>query len=121
MTQGSDAPDTLLSAKGIRECADTAHEQMPAIGDLDGLGGTLARPVGVGAGAIAAEDLDAGVVLQPGGEGLSGPVGQEIDGDTPLLVHQERAVGAATLAGSVVHAEHTRRRRFRERQGAHKP
>jgi len=34
---------------------------MPAVSDLDRLRSPLARPIGVGSGAVAADDLDAGM------------------------------------------------------------
>jgi len=41
----------------------TGHtgEEMPAVSDLDRLRSPLARPIGVGSGAVAADDLDAGM------------------------------------------------------------
>jgi hypothetical protein len=40
-------------------------EQVPAIGDLNGTRGALTNTVGVGASAIAGDDLDAGPVNSP--------------------------------------------------------
>ena len=46
-------------------------QQVPAVGDLDGIGRTLARAVGVDAGPVSGDDLDAGVGPQPRGQALS--------------------------------------------------
>ena len=40
-------------------------EQVPPIGDLDGRRGALTDPVGIDAGTIAGDDLDAGPITQP--------------------------------------------------------
>jgi len=53
---------------------------MPAVSDLDRLRSPLPRAIGIGAGAVATNDLDAGMRPQPGGEGLRRAVGQQIDG-----------------------------------------
>ena len=45
-------------------------QQMPPVGDLDGLRRPLAGALGVGAGPIAHDDLDRRMVLEPRGQGL---------------------------------------------------
>jgi hypothetical protein len=42
--------------------------QVPTVGDLHGQRSTLTGAVGIGAGAVAAHDLDAGVLTQPVGD-----------------------------------------------------
>jgi len=54
-------------------------EEMPAVGDLGRLRSPLARAVGIGPGAVATNDRDAGMRAQPGGEGLRRAVGQQIN------------------------------------------
>jgi len=52
---------------------------MPAISNLDRLRRALARAVGISAGAVTTNDLDAGMRAQPDGEGLRRAVGQQIN------------------------------------------
>ena len=48
---------------------------MKPIGHLDGLGRTSPGSISIGSGAIAADDLDAGMGLEPADEGLCLAVG----------------------------------------------
>src|SRR4051812_18363329 len=75
---------------------------MPPIGDLDGLWRSLAGSVAIGAGAIAHDDLDGRMVLQPGGQGLGLAVGQQVDDPITLQVAQDRAVALAFAPGPVI-------------------
>ena len=45
-------------------------QQMPPVGDLNGLRRPLAGSIGVGAGTIADDDLDRRMVPEPRGQGL---------------------------------------------------
>jgi hypothetical protein len=47
--------------------------------DLDRLRRTAASAVGIGAGSVASDDLDAGTGLQPGGQGIGLPAGEDVD------------------------------------------
>ena len=47
------------SLDGLSEFA----EQMPAIGNLDGTRSTLTDAVGIGAGTVPSDDLDAGSIM----------------------------------------------------------
>ena len=78
----------------------------------DGVGRPVPRPLGVGAGAVAGDDLDAGMRLQPGGEALAGAIGQQVDRAVALEVDQDRAVGQPLVDRPVVDAEHGRRRQL---------
>ena len=53
-------------AHGIAEIA----QQVEPVGNLDRLRSPGANAVGIGAGPVAGDDLDAGMRLQPGGDGL---------------------------------------------------
>jgi hypothetical protein len=55
-------------------------QQVPPVRDLYGCGRALARPFGVGAPAVAADDSDAGVSAQPRGERRGFTVWQQLDG-----------------------------------------
>ena len=106
---GTSGCGSMPVAEGLDGLADVA-EQVPSIGDLDGVRGTLADAVGVGTGTIAGDDLDARPVTQPGGDGSSLAIGQEIDHPVCLEVDQHRAVATPTPPGPVVNPEDTRRR-----------
>ena len=49
---------------------------MESVGNLDGGGCALARTIGVGAGTITADHVDAGVLTQLGRQALGGAVRQ---------------------------------------------
>lgn len=82
---------------------------MPAISDLDRARHGFLDGLRVGAGTIPADDLDAGVFAQPGGEGLRRAVGQHVDHAPGLDVDQHGAVGAALAERELVHAQDPRR------------
>jgi hypothetical protein len=70
------------------------------VAPLDGL-------VAIGAGAIAHDDLDGRMVLQPGGQGLGRAVGQQVDDPVTLQVAQDRAVALAFAPGPVINTQDT--------------
>lgn len=81
---------------------------VPAISNLDRLGCPAVGAVGVGAGAVAADDLHTGVLLEPGGQGVGGAVGQDVDRSSRADVDQDGAVDPALTQVEVVHAQHGR-------------
>jgi hypothetical protein len=80
--------------------------QVPAVGDLDRSRCTLTGAVGVGAGAVAAHHLGAGVLPQPVGEGVGVPVAQQVHRAVGGHVDQDGAVVVAAAQREVVDAEH---------------
>ena len=66
--------------------------------------------VGIGAGAVATNDRDAGMRAQPGGEGLRRAVGQQIDRAVALEVDDDAAVASPPASAPVVDADDARRR-----------
>lgn len=68
---------------------------MPFVGAVLGLRGAGASALGEERRAVAADDLDAGVVAQPGGQGPGLAVGQQVQGLAGLAVDQDGAVPAA--------------------------
>jgi len=77
--RGGRAHASLLAREHTLDRLAHIGEEMPAVGDLDRPRSPLTRPVGIGPGAVAANDLDAGMRPQPGGEGLRRTVGQQIN------------------------------------------
>jgi hypothetical protein len=84
-------------------------QQMPPVGDLDGVRRTPRGSVGIGAGAVADHDRDARVPLQPRRQGVGAAVGQQVDDPSALEIAQDGAVAPALAPSPVVHAEHTDR------------
>lgn len=68
-------------------------QQMPSVADLDGLGRALAYTIGIGTGPIPGHHLDAGMLLQPGGQRLRLTVGQEVEHAVPLKYRCAQCVG----------------------------
>jgi hypothetical protein len=58
----------LANEQALEQVAEV-RQQMPAIGDLDGIRCSLSGAIGIGAAPITADDLNTGVCLQPGGKG----------------------------------------------------
>ena len=82
--------------------------QMPAVGDLGGQRRALGGAFRIAAAAVAADDLDARVGVQPGAEGFRGSLGEHVDGPAGFDVHQDRAVDMPLAQGKVIHAQHQR-------------
>jgi hypothetical protein len=85
-------------------------EQVPSVGDLNGIRRTLPDPVGISARPITGNDLHARMLAQPGGDGCGFPIGQEIDDGVRLKIHHHRAVASAPLPRPVVDPENPRGR-----------
>lgn len=92
---------------------------MPAVRDLSGLRSALGGSVGVGAGAVADNDRDAGVCGQPRRQGVGAAVGQQVDDAPPFQIAQDGAVAVAFAPGPVVHAKYGHRRIRLGAAGAH--
>jgi len=95
-------------------------QQMPAIGDLDGLRGSLARTVRVGTGAIPADDLHSEMIEEPPGERRGLAPQQEVDGTMRLHVHEDRPVGPPFAPTPIVHAENLGRAGVRQCRRHHR-
>ena len=103
---------------GIAEIA----QQMPAIGYLDRFRRALPDPVRVGTGAVACDDLDAGMLAQPISKGFGLPIRQQVHDLVTLEVDEDGAVATPTPPGPIIYAENLRRwrRRLRhDRFGCH--
>jgi hypothetical protein len=96
-------------AKGLNRIPKIA-EEVPTIGDLDGARGTLTNAIGIGASTITSDDLNAGPITQPRGDGRSLAIGQEINHLVRLEVDQHRAVATTASPCPIIDAEDTRDR-----------
>lgn len=103
--------------QGLAEVA----EQMPAVGGLHGIRCPLPHGIGVGAGAVAGDNLDPFMALEPGGERGRLPVGQEVDDRVALEIDQDGPVALAPAPGPVIHAQHARGRRLRDHGAVDEP
>ena len=83
-------------------------QQVPAVRDLHGPGGSLRRRLGVGRRTIPADDFDAGMGLEPRGHGVRVAVGEEVDNVTAFQVHDDRAVPLPLAPGPVIDPHTTR-------------
>jgi hypothetical protein len=97
LTQGSAAPNSLLSAKGINYAPNTAHGQVKAICHLDGVWRSLACTTGVLAGTIAADELWSLVLRKPRAQRRSRAVRQEVHNLTGGHVDYHRTVAATPI------------------------
>ena len=81
-------------------------EEMPAVGDLYRLRRSLAPAHGIVLPAIAAEDLDPHMLLEPGSQGFRRAIREQINRTMPLEIHKDRAVAPALALGPIIDAEH---------------
>ena len=95
--------------------------QMPPIRHLDGQRRTFCRTLGIAATAVPADDLHARVGVQPGAEGLSGPLGEHLDGPVGVDIDQHRPVDMPFAQREVIDAEHQRSPAARVGCGADQP
>ncbi len=102
---------------GGGDVLDTAGEALPeveAVADLHRIGGAARDALPVGEGAVAAGDLDTGVLAEPAAERFrvaSFPEGEREPGGG---VDEEGAVGAA-VESEVVDPQHPGRHQWRQR------
>src|SRR6267142_5002046 len=79
---------------------------MPAVSDLDRLGGALGHPRGVRLGAVARDHGHLRMRPQPGGDGLRQTIVEEIDRAATLEIDDDRAIGVALTFGPIINADH---------------
>ena len=87
---------------------------MKAVGYLLGLRSAEPDTLGVGTGAVTADHLHLRVSAEPGGEGVSRTVGEQIDNPMPLQVDQDGAEIAPFPTRPIVDPQHPHRSRGRE-------
>src|SRR3954452_4011815 len=96
-------------------------EEMPPICDLESIGCPLPGRLGIGASAIARDDLDAFMMLQPIRDGGGLAVGQQVDDGVALEVDQDGAVVLATLPSPLINPHHPQRRMRRSLSATNEP
>ena len=101
-------------AHGVAQIA----QQVEPVGNLDRLRSAGTNAVGKGTGPVAGDDLDAGMILQPGGDGLGTAVGQQLDRPVGTLeINDNGAVAPAAAPGPVTDTDDARRQRRFDRNG----
>jgi hypothetical protein len=105
-----------MSVKHLVEGFGEVLQQVKAIGHLDGVGGALSGPIRIGSGPIPSEHADAGMGLQPEGEGLGLTIGQEGERPPPFEIDQPSPLGLALAIRPIVDTEHVRRGHIGEGQ-----
>ena len=81
-------------------------QQVPAVGDLDGERGTASSAFGVAAAAVPADHLHAGARIEPGAEGLRGPLRQHVHRPPGLDVCQDGAVDMPAAQREIIGTQH---------------
>jgi hypothetical protein len=89
---------------------------VPTVPDLQRVGQSAADRFGVGAGAVSAHHLHAGMGAQPRLHRRGQPVGQDVDALAGLRIDQDARVLPRAAQREVVDAEHARHRPHRQRQ-----
>jgi hypothetical protein len=93
--------------------------QVKTICYLHGVRRSLADAIGVGTGAVAADNLDLRLLAQPTRKGGSSAIGEEIDGAACLHVDEHGPIGLTATTGKVVHTQNPHGWRDRRGGGAH--
>jgi hypothetical protein len=94
---------------------------MPAVADLDRAGQRPPHRLAVSAGAVAADDLDAGMPAQPCLDDVGGAAGQHVDAPPGLGVDEHGGVAAAAAQREVIDAQHPRHRQCGQRDPQQDP
>ncbi len=79
--------------------------QVEAVGDLHGLRRAPPDALRVRTGAIASDHLQLRMSAQPEGEGVRGPVGEQVDDGARFEIDQDRAEIAPLATRPIVHAQ----------------
>ena len=90
--------------------------KVPSVADLHRVGQGTADGLGVGGRAVPADDLDTGMLAQPGLQSRRVTAGQDRDTLTGLGIDDDRGVALASAQGEIVHADYSRNRLPRQRQ-----
>ena len=95
--------------------------QVPPVGDLDGQRRAFGCAFCIASAAVAADDLDTRVGVQPGAEGFGRAFGEHVHWPAGLDVHQDRAVDVPLAQREIIHTQHQRNPRIGVGSGADEP
>lgn len=84
------------------------EQQVPAVGDLHGLGRAQRGAARIFGRAVACHEPDLRLAAEPGGPGLGRAVGQQIDGTTTFEIDHDGPVGSTLAQRPVVDADDMR-------------
>jgi hypothetical protein len=98
-----------------------ASTKRNAVGDLRGGRSPLPRALGIGGRAIARNDRDACMRLEPLGKGVRSTIGEERHGLAALQINQHGAIRLAFPQCEVIHTQDCRQRERRGRQPPEQP
>jgi hypothetical protein len=93
---------------------------MPAICRLDSVWCTRCDAARILRRAVTSNESDPGPVAQPQGQRVSGAIGEQIKGTTPLKIDNDRAIALPLPHRPVIDADHSRQRGSRERRAPDK-
>src|SRR5205085_3733744 len=108
----------LFPLKESLECVTQIEQQVEAIGHLLCLGSSFARSLRIGSCTVTADDFDSRMSGEPGLEGLSLAIRQDIHNAMSLQINQDRAVRSPLAHGPVVYSKHAWGRGSRQRSTA---
>jgi hypothetical protein len=95
-----------VPVKHPKERFRTVVQQMPAIRNLKGTWSTAAHAVGIGAGPIARDNLNAGMLAQPRRQRARFAIRKQVNNPALLEIAQDRAVALATPPRPIIDPEH---------------
>ena len=107
----------MMTGEDLPQGVGHIVQEMPAICGLDGRGGALADAIGVGAGTVAGDDLDARMGFQPCGNGVGLTVRQKVDGAVTFEIDDDGAVTLAPASCPVIDPDDPR---CRDRHHGHR-
>lgn len=82
----------MMRPNGLLYRLGGVSPQVPAVGNLHGLGSAGPGSLGVGTGPVPADDLHLRMHDQPGGEGLGFPPCQHLDRSMGLQVDEDGGI-----------------------------
>lgn len=95
-----------MATEDKTECITDIIEQMPAISDLCSFGCASPGPLGIKPGAVSGNDLDTGMVPEPGGYRSCVTIRQELKNATALKIADDCAVTLSLTPCPVIYTNH---------------
>ena len=97
-----------LGTHNLQEGCGCILEQMPTVGDLDGLWRSAVGRGTVACPSVPADHFNLAVGPEPIGNGLALAIRQDIDHGAPLEMNDKASITTAAPLGEVVNADHAR-------------